>query len=159
MPARKTTKRTGPKPAPVALKIASGVRPDRIPTGTPEAPPGAPEPPAWLDEYGVEDFRRMTARVAKLGSCPTWMRRLSNSTRWRTAGSGGPWMLKADLVIEGRTVGAQLIPRWGSRNGPREMLTIEASFGLTPSDRSRIKAAVESPKDELEAFLEERKAR
>src|SRR4051812_285436 len=63
---RKNSGKGGRKPRPTALKIASGMRADRVPAGEPVAPSGAPERPGWLDDFGKEGWDRAVAAVERL---------------------------------------------------------------------------------------------
>jgi P27 family predicted phage terminase small subunit len=156
---RKNSGRGGRKPKPVALKITAGTRPDRINLNAPEAPSGAPTPPDWLDDYGKEDFARMCANVAKLGLLSSvdvgalTLHAVAYS-RWRTAGDE----IKAALTVEGAHGGLACHPGVGiQERAERTMLSIEASFGLNPSDRGRLKAT-EAAGDDFDEFLAGKKA-
>jgi hypothetical protein len=69
---RKGGHRGGRKPAPVALKLAAGMRADRIPSNAPNAPEGPVEAPEWLAGYELEGWRRIAASVltTAAGSVP-----------------------------------------------------------------------------------------
>jgi P27 family predicted phage terminase small subunit len=153
MPNRKGSGKGGRKPKPTALKIASGMREDRIPVGEPKAPLGAPDPPDWLDAYGVEDFRRMADAVAKLGllsqvdASALTIHAVAYS-RWRRAGDE----IAKDLTLEGAHGGTACHPAVGiQERAERCMLSVEASFGLNPSDRSRLRAT-EQQADDFDDF-------
>jgi P27 family predicted phage terminase small subunit len=154
---RKNSGRGGRKPKPVALKIAAGMRADRIPVGSPEAPSGAPSPPEWLDDYGREDFARMVADVARLGLLSSvdqsaLVIHATAYSRWRKAGD----QIKTALTVEGAHGGLACHPGVGiQERAERTMLSVEATFGLNPSDRSRLRAA-EATGDEFDDFLKGR---
>jgi P27 family predicted phage terminase small subunit len=156
---RKNSGRGGRKPKAVALKIAAGMRADRIPAGSPEAPGGAPTPPDWLDNFGREDFARMVADVARLGLLSSvdqsaLVIHATAYSRWRKAGDE----IKAALTVEGAHGGLACHPGVGiQERAERTMLSIEASFGLNPSDRGRLKAT-EAAGDDFDAFLAGKKA-
>jgi P27 family predicted phage terminase small subunit len=153
---RRGSGKGGRKPRPTTLKIASGMRPDRVSITEPKAPPGSPEPPRWLDRHGKEDFRRMSANVAKLGLLsPVDVGGLTVHavaySRWRRAGDE----IKAALTVEGAHGGLACHAAVGiQERAERTMLAVEGSFGLNPSDRSRLKA-VEQTADPFEAFMKE----
>jgi P27 family predicted phage terminase small subunit len=151
---RKGSGRGGRKPKPVALKIAAGMRADRIPANALEAPSGAPTAPEWLDDYGKEDFARMCANVARLGLLSTvdvgaLTLHAVVASRHRRAGDE----IKAALTVDGAHGGTACHPGVGiQERAERIMLSIEASFGLNPSDRGRLKAT-EATGDDFDQFL------
>ena len=151
---RKNSGRGGRKPKPVALKITAGTRPDRINLNAPEAPSGAPSPPDWLDDFGRQDFARMVADVGRLGllSVVDQSALVIHATaysRWRRAGDE----IKAALTVEGAHGGLASHPGVGiQERAERTMLSVEATFGLNPLDRGRLRAT-EASGDEFDDFL------
>jgi P27 family predicted phage terminase small subunit len=74
-------------------------------------------------------------------------------SRWRRAGDE----IKRDLTIEGAHGGIACHPAVGiQERAERTMLAVESSFGLNPSDRSRLRA-IEQKEDEFERFMRETK--
>jgi P27 family predicted phage terminase small subunit len=130
------------------------MRADRIPIGSLEAPSGAPTPPDFLDDYGRDDFARMVADIERLGllSAVDQSALVIHATaysRWRRAGDE----MKKDLTLEGAHGGLAYHPGVGiQERAERTMLAVEATFGLNPSDRSRL-SATEPPKDRLAEHL------
>lgn len=61
--------RRGPKPAPTALKIAAGVRADRVNMDSPTGPPGDPEPPSWLAPDQRAAWDQAIPLVREMGAC------------------------------------------------------------------------------------------
>jgi P27 family predicted phage terminase small subunit len=154
---RKNSGKGGRKPRPTSLKIASGTRADRIPAGEAKAPPGAPACPEWLDDYGREGFALICESVAKLGLLSSAdIGALSKYAvayaRWRRAGD----QIKDAQTLEGAHGGLACHPAVGiQERAERTMLAIESSFGLSPSDRSRLRATEETI-DEFEQWQRER---
>jgi P27 family predicted phage terminase small subunit len=147
----------GRKPVPVALKIASGMRKDRIPSGALEAPQGAPTAPEWLDAFGVEGFNRLAAAAGRLGlASPVDADQIAifavAYSRWRNATAA----VEADgLMIEGAHGGKIASPAVGiAERAEKTMSAVLATFGLNPSDRSRLKATEQS-EDEFDRFIRE----
>ncbi len=154
---RKNSGKGGRKPRPTTLKIASGMRADRIPVGEPKAPGGPVEAPAWLDSHGLEGWRRIVAAVERLGLLsPVDADALAvysgAYSRWRRAWES----IEADgLVIEGSHGGKVPNPAVGiAERAERIMISTLGLFGLNPSDRSRLKAS-EQTADPLDEFLKE----
>jgi hypothetical protein len=71
--------RRGPKPAPTALKIAAGVRADRINVDSPAGPVGVPTPPPWLTGEARAEWDRTVAKFRSSsprelnGKRPQWL--------------------------------------------------------------------------------------
>jgi phage terminase small subunit len=59
----------GRKPVPTALKIAAGVRKDRISTGEPRSAPGSLDPPAWIagNKHAVEHWNEVAPVLRDMG--------------------------------------------------------------------------------------------
>jgi phage terminase small subunit len=123
----------GRKPKPTALKILAGDQPCRINTREPIIPgAGAPDPPAWLGNFGVDIWKRLapvlaSAGLLSLGDVPAF----------------------EQLCDEYDTIRRDPLNS-AARDRYRRLLV---EFGLTPSSRSRIKSTVEPPKDKMAEFL------
>lgn len=123
----------GPKPRPTALKILEGAQPCRINGDEPTFRPGSDSPPDWLDGLAREHWEELVPVLAE-------GRILSAADR-------------SNLVLL-----CQLYRGW--REDPTDLKVINQyvrlslEFGMTPSSRSRLKAAPEKPKDEVQAFDE-----
>lgn len=149
----------GPKPKPTALKLLEGCRADRIDHDAPNFPDGTLEPPGWLDEYGRGHWGELAPILRGAGLL-----------------SEGDRAALAQLCDDFSTIRKSVEPPddWvpGDYERMRALMTnadkardryrrMLVEFGLTPSSRSRIKAAPEKPKDDMEEFLsrrEEKKA-
>ena len=58
----------GPKPKPTAIKIIEGRRSHRpLPVNEPQAPPGMPEIPDYLDDLALEEWEEMAAGLVAMG--------------------------------------------------------------------------------------------
>lgn len=130
----------GPKPKPTALKVLEGVHPFRINGDEPTFRPGGADAPDWLAGLALDHWNEL-----------------------------------APVLLEGRVFSAVdrsnlallclLYAQW--RDDPTDhkavgqYVRLSLEFGMTPSSRSRLKAAPERPKDEVQAldeFLGGRKA-
>jgi phage terminase small subunit len=130
----------GPKPKPTALKVLEGVHPFRINGDEPAYSPASDAAPVWLAGLALEHWDELAPMLA----------------RSRVFSDGD----RANLALL-----CLLYQRW--REDPADLKVINQyvrlslEFGLTPSSRSRLKAAPERPKDEVQAldeFLGGRKA-
>lgn len=128
----------GRKPIPTKLKVLQGAQPCRINRAEPKLPTNStPKPPEWLGIYGKNRWRKLAPMLSTVGLL-----------------TDGDIPAFEQLCDEYQSIRTD--PTNGSaRDRYRKLLT---EFGLTPSSRSRIKAAAEAPKDNLAIFLEETKA-
>lgn len=131
----------GPKPKPTALKILEGAQPCRINRDEPPFVPGSVEPPDWMTgekhALALELWNEVVpilaaGRVLSVGDRSNLILLCLLYQRWRTD--------------------------FDDRKAIDQYVRLSLEFGLTPSSRSRIKAPPEKPKDELESFLEAKKA-
>ncbi len=147
--------RSGRKPRPIALKIASG---QPLPPGAIEAPTGLVAAPEWLDEIERGDFERMVARVARIDKLLSpvdvglYEKHACSYGRWRRArdevakgltrpGAHGGQVMKAEVGIMQRE--------------DKFMLTIEQDLGLTPASRARLKATEGGGEDDFDRLMRE----
>jgi P27 family predicted phage terminase small subunit len=159
MPNRRHSGRGGPKAAPTSLKIAAGVRSDRIPVGEPKAPSGQPEAPTHFDAYELEGWNSFVADVQALGL-------LSKVDRHAAAvfatAYGRGRHFDDDIKKRGpMVVGIHGVPTVNPAVGAKErcekiMISVLSLYGLTPSDRSRLRASEKDDVDPLEKFLREK---
>ena len=127
----------GRKPKPTALKLLEGSRDDRINHAEPKYTPGSDVAPEWLGGLALEHWQELApllvgGRVLSAGDRTLLAMLCCEYQRWR----GDP-------------------DDWKSKD---RYIRLSVEFGLSPSSRSRIKAAPERPKDDLEAFLSGKKA-
>jgi P27 family predicted phage terminase small subunit len=133
------------------------MRADRINAHEPKAPGGIPDPPSHLDEYGGEGFRQIATATNQLGLASPVDRDAmavyaGAYRRWRHAMDD---VAKTGQIIKGSHGGRVANPSIGiAERAERVMVGILATFGLTPSDRSRLKAQ-EQTDDPLDRFLRE----
>jgi P27 family predicted phage terminase small subunit len=148
----------GPKPTPTSLKVLKGTRPDRIPRDEPTPPEGMPDPPGYLDERGLGQWRELAPILYQMGLLTEAdgmaLGLLCHSfSQWRQA--------EEKLQAEGPTVPA---PRGGvvtnpwvriSRAARESYLRLLCEFGCTPSSRAGLKVTPPAgePQDELDKFL------
>ncbi len=128
----------GPKPKPTALKILEGDQPCRINRNEPSLPFGCADTPPWLTDLAREHWNEIAPMLAK--------------ARVLTDGDRANLALMCESYAEWRE---DIRGAWKAKDLYRRL---SCEFGLTPSSRSRIKVPSERPKDELEAFLEVKKA-
>lgn len=117
---------------PTALKILEGAQPCRINRAEPSLPPGSTDTPAWLPDFAREHWAELAPMLSRAGL-------LTEGDRPALAAL---CLAYASMRLDPHDVKA--------RESYRRMLV---EFGLTPSSRSRIKSAVEKPRDALEEFL------
>jgi P27 family predicted phage terminase small subunit len=167
--------RAGRKPKPTALKLLQG-NPGKRPIRFREPKPtvGAPKPPAWLDAYALQEWRRVVPALDKIGilTCVDGFVLEAYCTCY------GAWRLHVEIIAakadaqEGyvyhpakdeKSTYLQALPQVALA---RQYLELARSFagelGLSPSMRTRILAPEVAgelrDEDPLEAFLSHRKA-
>jgi P27 family predicted phage terminase small subunit len=137
----------------------AGMRADRIPTGEPQAPSGAPECPERLDDYEREGWAAFVRDVQLLGLLSVVDGHAA--TVYATAyGRGRRFddeIRERGVMVEGAHGGLIVNPAVAAKERcERIMVSVLSLYGLTPSDRSRLRAgdpaAVE---DEFEKFKRE----
>jgi P27 family predicted phage terminase small subunit len=154
----------GRKPLPTHLKLVKGTaRPHRINRDEPRPAVVVPPPPAHLDERARARFTVMAEMLARNGV----MTELDTSALARYAVIWCRWVdTEADVKRRGpvvKTEGGNIIqnPFLSIANKCLlQMAHIESEFGLTPSSRSRIRAAVPADAtDPFEAYLNNGRSR
>jgi P27 family predicted phage terminase small subunit len=150
----------GRKPTPTMLKVLSG-NPGKRPLNErePVTPQGLPEMPAWLDDEGQAEWRRITADLAEMGL-------LSKADRPALAAYCTAWSRWVDAEAQVKKYGAVVkSPDKGfpmkspylsiAEQSLETMRKLMVEFGLTPSSRSRIRVPAGGDEaDELDRFLE-----
>jgi P27 family predicted phage terminase small subunit len=142
----------GPKPTPTNLRILRG-NPGRRPINGrephPERPPRPPEPPDFLDDFAVEEFRRVAAelwslRLLTAGDVQMLAGYAYSFSQWKTAaltlrriGANDP-VMHGQLTRsgDGPTTPNPLI--YIARGALRDMARYASEFGLSPASRVRI---------------------
>lgn len=146
----------GRKPLPTHLKLVKGTaRPHRINRDEPKPAIAAPEPPHHLDKRAHARFTEMAEILARHGV----MTELDTSALARYAVVWCRWVeSEAEVKRRGPVVKTEL---GNAIQNPfltiankclLQMAQIESEFGLTPSSRSRIRAA--TPADASDPFEE-----
>jgi P27 family predicted phage terminase small subunit len=134
----------GRKPKPTTLKLLSGAQPCRINAGEPLLPAGRPLAPEHLDQVAREEWDRIAARLESMGVlteadgaalaiyCVAY-------SRWIEARRA---IDAHGLVIETSLGGVKPNPAVSIASACESTMgRILAAFGLTPADRSKVKAA------------------
>lgn len=129
--------RRGPAPRPTAIKLAQGMRPDRVNRREPrpEPLPGPPEPPEHLDPVGRETWERLASKLWRLGLLTP----LDLDTfaiycdLVATVRAAREILLRTSLLVRGRRDRLVTNPAWRVY---REAVDRVRAFGLTPSARS-----------------------
>ncbi|AUS34613.1 phage terminase small subunit P27 family [Rhodococcus qingshengii] len=137
----------GPKSRPNHLKIAEGVREDRvnrdepIPAETPEVRSGILEPPIDLSENAREVWDRLVPDLVAQKVMTAWdidqfaMFCVSVATYWDALDAMG-----SSMVTEGASGSPIKSPYWQiMRDAEAAASRIGARFGLSPSDRASLK--------------------
>ena len=156
----------GPKPKPTSLKVLNGARPARINKDEPKPTPGVPPVPAHLKGEALEEWKRITATLAPMNT----LTQADGAALSIYCVAYSRW-LEARKVIEERGALIDTTKKTTKKgtviNNPRgvvktnpaclvaaeaeaTMLRVLAAFGLTPSDRSKVK--VERPTSKLDKF-------
>lgn len=156
----------GRPPKPTALKLLTG-NPGKRPLNTrePKPPVDGPSCPSWLLPEAKREWRRIVPslkalgllakidRVALAGYCQSW-------AKWRQADEYlGAHGLSVELTRadrEGNEVvyAIQQRPEVAISQKERQLANaFLAKFGLSPSDRSRVKADEKPQADPFEDFL------
>lgn len=150
----------GRKPKPTAVKKLEG-NPGKRKLNNREPDPGSgiPDCPAWLLPEAKEEWNRLSEKLNQMGVLTEVDRSAfaaycQSYARWKEA--------QAHISADGATYetdkGMQRPNPWVAISNTEQRLMMQAAseFGLTPSARSRIMAAVSTHKDdedEMEALL------
>lgn len=152
----------GRKPTPTRLKIMTG-NPGRRPLNgdEPQFPPALPRCPKHLDAEARREWRRVSAelhsaglltamdRAALAAYCVVWSRWVAAE---KVLQKTGPVLKSA----EGNLYQNPYLPV--ANRALEQMHRFEALFGMSPSDRARLKAPPrDAEADDLAAFLGEAK--
>jgi P27 family predicted phage terminase small subunit len=151
----------GRKPTPTALKLLKGTRRDRIPQSEPRPRSTRPKCPGHLDAVAKAEWKRLLPILER-------MRVLTEADGAALAIYCEDFSLlrKAEediassgILTEAGTGGWKTNPAVTIAAGCRmRMARMLVEFGLTPSARTRVKAAeADGPKDALSEFLQRRR--
>lgn len=145
----------GRKPRPTELKVLAGAQPCRINEASPQLGPGRPDPPAHLDDIARAAWDQLcdhlsTMRVLTRADAAALEIYCTVYSRWRSA--------LESIEEHGTTIDTTIIRMSDGREIPNPKGCIKtnpavtlastceatlarllAAFGLTPSDRSRVK--------------------
>jgi P27 family predicted phage terminase small subunit len=133
--------RRGPRPAPTAVKLERGVRPDRINSAEPVPVGRQPSCPRWLSPEARGVWRRLAPDLYRRGVLTAWdvdgfafyCDLLVQARRARD-------LLGPALLVQGRRDALVTNPAWRIyRDAVQEMLALAREFGLTPSARSELR--------------------
>lgn len=141
----------GRKPAPPELKVVKGeTRPSRLRPD--HAPPvkGAPQPPDWLNREAREEFDRYVEKLGQLGVLSATddgviamaaMRRVEiKELTERIEEQGYSYVSDGGLVKRNPDVAMR-------SEAMKHLQSLEASMGLTPSDRGRVSSTKSKKED------------
>ncbi len=153
---------TGRKPKPNNLKLVQG-NPGKRPINheEPKPPPIAPKPPAWLHKEGKKEWKRLAPQLEKLGLltqidaaaftcyCECWAQ-YRDAVEF-THKHGTVYPIKTN---DGEVKYLQQVPQVGIANQmAKQMRSLCAEFGMTPSSRGRMNVPGEKTPDDFEEFL------
>ncbi len=150
----------GPKPKSTHLKIAAGMRADRINFAAPQPPPGVPDRPEHIEAEARAEWDRIVPELEKMGVLALIDRAAlalycSMYGRWVQAEK---MIAEQGMVIDTARGGLQCNPYVKiARDCAAEAKRLVLEFGGTPSSRSRITSRNEPPKDDLGSFLSNKK--
>ena len=157
----------GPKPTPTEILKLHGSWRGKLNKNEPKPEPGRPTCPSWISDSDKRVWKAVVPilekmRVLTKADLNAVTRYCVMFSQWRrcvefVAKHGETYTVKD---AKGRSVRLDLFPQVKLAVSLGEsMLRLEAHFGLTPSARSRIEAAVEEPKNTGKArFFKDAKA-
>jgi P27 family predicted phage terminase small subunit len=151
----------GPKPAPISLKIQSGMRSDRVNRAAPSPPAVEPEPPAELSALAKGEWDRITpilTRMRVLTEADGAALALYCET-FATWTETAKKIARQGYVVLSAAATAKVNPLVAINAQARaDMLRLLSEFGLTPSSRSRVSVTSDSEVDPIAEFLRKRNA-
>ena len=134
--------RRGPTPKPTAIKIAQGVRPDRINNDEPRPDrlAASPDPPAHLDDVARELWNQLAPTLHQIGVLTSLdLPMLSVLCETASIVRAASTLLQAGVLSRGRRDQWVTNPAWRTyRDATALLLSLAREFGLTPSSRSGI---------------------
>jgi P27 family predicted phage terminase small subunit len=152
---RKNSGRGGRKRRPTSIKLVDGTSPYRINPSEPKAPAGAPEMPDHLDDFEQHGWTTFVRDVERLGllSIVDGHAAAIYATAYGRARHARDAIKKNGLILAGSHGGMVSNPAVTIlAAAERVMISVLSLYGLSPSDRSRLKAT-EAVEDEFDKFL------
>lgn len=151
----------GRKPAPPELKVLKGERrPSRLAPDHAPRVKGAPEPPPWLSDDELEEFAAYVRKLDQLGVLSATDDGVIAMAAIRRVELR---LLSEQIATKGHTLDetdqrgnpiTRANPAVGQRNqAMRSLQSLEASMGLTPSDRGRVSSSKREDDDNPYATL------
>ena len=147
---------SGPRPTPTYLKLLRGNPGKRKLNKNepkPEIPAKQPAPPAFLDEYALEEWKRVAPELWRMGllshvDVASLAGYCFAYSQWKTAAETLGRMGANDPVMRGQLVKAQGGPVvnplvWVARSALRDMIRLCQEFGMTPAARVGIATGVD----------------
>jgi P27 family predicted phage terminase small subunit len=145
----------GPPPTPTRLHLLRGnpshLSRRQLHKGEPQPARGdaCPDPPAFLDQYAAEEWRRVAPELWNLGLLTV----LDHMTFAVYCRSVGRWLqaeellANADPVVEGSADNQVVNPLIKiAIESARNVVRFAGEFGMTPSSRARVRAGVDPPR-------------
>ena len=136
--------RTGPRPKPTALKVAEGVRPDRVNACEPRPAPSAdvPEPPCELSTEATEVWNRLAPSMHAEGVLTRWdVDVLASYCDVTALLRAVRQLLSGALVVRGRRDHLVTNPAFRVyRDLLDRQRALAQELGFTPSARSRLRS-------------------
>ena len=135
--------RRGTKPVPTTLKVLKGGRKDRINALEPVPEPGIPDVPEHLEGAALGEWHRLVPMLSGMGV----LTKADGAALASYCEAFGRWLLALEAIKEHgvlvETAGGnyRANPACGiAATCEAAMLRVLGTFGLTPSDRSRVKS-------------------
>lgn len=147
----------GPQGTPDAIRLHEGTYREDRHGGSVRAVPGAPVKPDWLCERAAAIWDE---RITQLREVPGLLSEVDGPALalychyWAVFHEARETLEEEGAVCTGEKGGAYPHPAVGMRNKAAEMIAkVGAKFGMTPSDRTTIKATVQTTDDELSELI------
>ena len=158
-------------PKPTKLKILEGVRPSRINKNEPEPPPGLGDPPDWFDDFALEAWATLRARMGEMDVATRADESAvalycNHYSMFRQAGA----IIRLEGLVVKDTITLEVTNRTGTRTTTRTttrvhpmvkvqneaarlMARLLPQFGMTPAGRSSLHIEADGRPDALMEFL------
>ena len=147
----------GRKPTPTYLKLLRGNPGKRAINANepkPEIPAKQPAPPVFLDDYALEEWKRVAPELWRMGlltavDVATLAVYCDAYSRWRVATEAIAVMAARDELTHGlliKTRAGEATPNplvWIASSAAKTMVRVAAEFGMTPAARVGIATGVD----------------